>query len=80
MKPWFLVTFSNIISHIFPEHLIEIHQVIHKIWRYSFSILIIFIDISDFLTGPSYKEANDVSILLFLPALIRLFNNSIKLA
>ena len=79
MKRWFFVTFSVIISHIFPEHLIEIHQVIHKIWRYSFSILIIFTDISDFLTGPCYKEANDVSILLFLPALIRLFNSSIKL-
>ena len=79
MKRWFFVTFSVIISHIFPEHLIEIHQVIHKIWRYSFSILIIFTDISDFLTGPCYKEANDVSILLFLPALIRLLNNSIEL-
>ena len=79
MKCSFFVTFSIIISHIFPEHLIEIHQVIHKIWRYSFSILIIFTDISDFLTGPCYKEANDVSILLFLPALIRLFNSSIKL-
>ena len=64
MKPWFFVTFSIIISHIFPEHLIEIHQVIHKIWRYSFSILIIFIGFSDFLAGPCYKEANNVSIFL----------------
>ena len=64
MKRWIFVTFSITISHIFLEHLIEIHQVIHKIWRYSFSILIIFIGFSDFLTGPCYKEANNVSIFL----------------
>ena len=64
MKRWFFVTFSIIISHIFLVHLIEIHQVIRKIWRYSVSILIVFIDISDFLTGPAYKESNAVSVLL----------------
>ena len=48
MKPWFFVTFSIIISHIFPEHLIEIPQVIHKIWRLSSSLLTIFIGFSDF--------------------------------
>ena len=41
MKPFF-VTFNIIISHIFPENLIEIPQVVQKIWRISLSILPIF--------------------------------------
>ena len=31
VKPWFFVTFNIIISHIFPENLIEIPQVVQKI-------------------------------------------------
>ena len=31
VKPWFFVNFNIIISHIFPENFIEIHQVVQKI-------------------------------------------------
>ena len=31
VKPWFSVTFSIILSHIFPENFIEIPQVVQKI-------------------------------------------------
>ena len=51
-----------IIRHIFTENFIELPQVVQKIWGFSPSILIIFIDFSDFLTFPFYKETNDVSI------------------
>ena len=40
-KPWFFVTFNIIISHIFPEHFIEIPQFVQKIWRIYLSILAI---------------------------------------
>ena len=62
VKPWFFVSF-NIISHIFPENFIEFPQVIQKIWRFSPSILTIFINFEDFLTYPCHKETNEVSIL-----------------
>ena len=62
VKPWFFVTFNIIISHILPEHFIEISQVIQKIWRFSSSILTIFINFSDFFIFSCYKETNDVSI------------------
>ena len=61
VKHCFFVTF-NVISHIFPESFIEIFQVVHKIWRFSSSVLAIFINFLDFLTFPCYKETNDVSI------------------
>ena len=31
VRPWFLVSFNIIISHIFPENFIEITQVVQKI-------------------------------------------------
>ena len=48
VKPWFILTFNIIISHIFPEIFIEIPQVVQKIWRISLSILAIFIDFHQF--------------------------------
>ena len=45
MKPWFFVTFSIIISLNLPENLIEIPQVVQKIWRFSPSIWTIFINV-----------------------------------
>ena len=46
----------------FPKNLIEISQVVQKIWRFSSSILSISINFLDFLTFPCYKETNDDSI------------------
>ena len=43
-KLWFFVTFNIIINHIFPENFIEIPQVVQKVWRFSPSILTIFIN------------------------------------
>ena len=37
-------TFNIIITHIFPESLIEISEFVQRIWRHSLSILAIFID------------------------------------
>ena len=38
VKPWFFVTFSIIMSHIFPQNFIEIPPVIWELWRISLSI------------------------------------------
>ena len=43
VKSWFFVTYNIIISHIFAENFIEMPQVVQKIWRFSPSILTIFI-------------------------------------
>ena len=43
VEPCFIVTCSIIISHIFPQNLIEISQVVQKIQRICLSILAIFI-------------------------------------
>ena len=59
---WFFVTFSIITSYIFPENLIEVHQIVQKIWGFSSSILAIFAVFSDFLTIICCKKTNDVSI------------------
>ena len=61
-KTLIFVTFNVIKSHIFTENVIEIHQAIQKIWRFSPSILLIFLDILDFLTFPCCKETNDIRI------------------
>ena len=37
------------ISHIFPKNFIEVIQIVQKIWRFSLSILTVFINFSDFL-------------------------------
>ena len=86
VKPWLFVTFNIIISHIFFKNFNEIPQVVQKIWRFSPSILTIFINFSDFLTFPCYKETNGVSIkqmmssfFYFQPTIVRLFNNYKKL-
>ena len=47
-------------SNNFPENLIAISQVFQKVPRFSFSILMIFTNFSDFLAAPRYKETNDV--------------------
>ena len=52
VKSCFFVTFNIIISHIFPENLIEIPQVVQKTWRISLSILIIFINFHQFFGFP----------------------------
>ena len=43
VKPWFFVTFSVILRHIFPENFIEFSLVVQKIWTISLPILAIFI-------------------------------------
>ena len=48
LKPCISVTFNIIISHIFPEHFIEISQFIHKIWRFFWPILNSFINFHQF--------------------------------
>ena len=48
VKPWFFVTFNVIISHIFPENVIGMSQVVQKILRNSLSILAIFINFHRF--------------------------------
>ena len=59
---FFNFNFNIIISHIFPENvIIKIPQVVQKIWRFSPSILALFIYFSDFLTFPYYKETNGVT-------------------
>ena len=65
VKFWFFVTFNIIIRQIFPENLIEVPQVVQKIWRLSLSILAIssiFNNFLDFLTIPCYKEINDIGL------------------
>ena len=48
VKPWFFVALNNSISHIFPENIIEIPQVVQKLWRIYLSILAIFINFHQF--------------------------------
>ena len=48
VKPWCFVTLNIIISDTFPENFIEISQFVQKIWRFSPSILTIFIDFTNF--------------------------------
>ena len=55
------VIFKIIICHIIPENFIEIPHVLQKILRFSCLTLTIFINLSDFLTFPCYKETNDIS-------------------
>ena len=61
VKPWFFVALNNSISHIFPENIIEIPQVVQKLWRIYLSILAIFINFLNFSTFLCYKETNDLS-------------------
>ena len=58
MEPCFFVTFNILITHIFPETFIEIPQLVQKIWRFSSSILTIFINFSNFSTFPCCKETS----------------------
>ena len=62
VKLCFLRTFNIIISYIFPEYFIEIHQDSQKIWIFISSILTIFINFLDFLGFTCYKNTNDVII------------------
>ena len=57
-----IMTFNVSINHIFLKIFIEIAQVIQKMWRFSPSILNIFIDFLDFLTFLCCKDTNDASI------------------
>ena len=74
LKPWFFLTFNIIISHIFPENFDWISEVVQKIWRFSLSILTIFIDF--FLTS-AYMMIS--AFFKFKSTLNRLLNNWIKL-
>ena len=56
-------TFNIFNSHVFPENLIKILQVVLKIWSFLSSTLTFFIDLSDFLAILFCKETNDVSII-----------------
>ena len=47
-KLCFFVTFDIIANHIFPENLIDIPQVVLKIWRHSLSISAIFVNFYQF--------------------------------
>ena len=59
---YYYFNFNIIISQIFPENvIIKISQVVRKIWKFSPSILTLFIYFSDFLTFPYYKETNGVT-------------------
>ena len=42
VRSWIIVNFNIIISYIFPENFIEIHQVFQKISRYFSSVVAIF--------------------------------------
>ena len=75
--------FNIIISHIFPENVTKIHQVVQRIWRFTPSILTLFIYFLDLLTFPYYKEINGVTNnskqmmsanFFFQPTLNGLFN------
>ena len=57
----FFYYFNIIISHVCLENVIKIPQVAQKIWRFSPSILTIFINFLDFLKFPYYKETNGVT-------------------
>ena len=57
-----IMTCNVSINHIFPKIFIEIPQVIQKMWRFSPSILTIFIDFLDFLTFLCCKDTNVASI------------------
>ena len=56
----FFVNFNIIISHVFPESLIEIPQIVQKTRRFSTSILTIFSNFREFLTFPSCKNTHDI--------------------
>ena len=43
VKAWFFVTFNTITSYIFPGNFIEVRLVVPKLWKFSLSILTIFI-------------------------------------
>ena len=68
VKICLFVTVNIITSYNFPGNSIEIPQVVQKIWRFSSSILAVFIKFLDFLTFPCYEESNDVSIKQIMPA------------
>ena len=86
VKRCFSGTFNIIISHIFPENLIEIPWVVQKLWRFTSLSSTFFIRFLDFLTFPCNKETNDITMkqmmsafFYFQLALNRLFNNCIRL-
>ena len=62
LKACFSVTFNIVISHIFPKTFIEVPQVVQKIWRFSSSILAIFIIFFGFFDVSLLQENNDVSM------------------
>ena len=65
---WLLISSVTFV----PENVIKIIQIVQKIWRFTSSILTIFIQFFDFLTFPCYKKKlmtshiTDVSI--FFPS------------
>ena len=77
MKPWFIVNFNTIVSHIFPEIFIEIPQVVKKKWIFSSSALTTFIFFRFFTI--SLWQKTFFHILYLQHTLNRLFNNCKKL-
>ena len=79
------VKFKIITRHIFSEKLIEILQVFQKIWRFSSSILTIFIIFLFFdifvLQRNWWRQhiTNDIFIFSLQPTLNSFFNNYINL-
>ena len=86
LKLWFFVTFNIIIGYIFPENFIEIPQVVQKIWRFSPSMLTVFINFSYYwhflvtknLMTSAYNTRCQ-QFFCFQSTLNRLFNNCVKL-
>ena len=89
VKPWFLMTFNIIISHVFPENFIDFPHVVQKIWKNSLLMLAIFINFPQFfeffeitlLQRNWWRQliTDDASIFQFQKNLNRLFHNWINL-
>ena len=80
---FFNFNFNIIISHIFPENvIIKIPQAVQKIWRFSPSILALFIIFRIFWHFLITKKimvshiTDDISNFYFEPSLNRLFNST----
>ena len=74
--------------YIFPENFVEITYVVMKIWRFSPSILTIFIKCLDFLTFPCFATKKPMALeyqrwsqhfFIFQITLNRFFNNFMEL-
>ena len=55
-KPYIILTSNFIMRCIFPQSFINVPDVFQTLWRLFSSVLTIFINFSDFLSFPCYKE------------------------